>query len=347
MTRAALTKLLLLVILAFIVCLPEFFTLYRASKVNFLCLPYRPLERGNKVKRGGDEKIRNTENRREDKCNPSQIQAHEKWKQACEYENQRNATEFQRSDEYPDKSLFMCETDLDMSTLQSNISSSGLKVHFEVSVELQLRRERSLNLTLYSHNNLSSLHLHPYEEEEEEKGDDDEGQLMAFYCCIPLLPNSTNQSRCLLWFSNQTVLELSTKKELQEKRIPKDKWQCLLMALWLALLCIVLLTVVLTVHGQIYRERSICKTLKMQPVSYNINGQHLNDDVRKHAEDILPKGTILHPYSPQPWPGLSPIQEVDVQDDAETLLDGNIDNIYTVNLHHRGHPSTSSFPEEQ
>lgn len=91
-----------------------------------------------------------------------------------------------------------------------------------MSVELQLRDAETLNLTLYSSSNHSSLHLHPPEEgeEEEEKERDDEGQRKAFYCCLPVPPTSesANQSRCLLWLANQTVLTATAKERLLWKR---------------------------------------------------------------------------------------------------------------------------------
>ncbi|XP_078020540.1 uncharacterized protein LOC117255593 isoform X2 [Epinephelus lanceolatus] len=295
MTRAALVKLLILVILAFIICLPEFFTLYKVLKVKFLCFPYRPCERGNQVKKGGND-LEDAESRRKDICVPSQTPGSEKWEQACTEELQNNTTDpesdYKRGEADPEKSWFMCETDMDMTEIQSNISSSALKVHLEMSVELQLRDAETLNLTLYSRSNHSSLHLHPPEEgeEEEEKERDDEGQRKAFYCCLPVPPTSesANQSRCLLWLANQTVLTATAKERLLWKR----------------------------------------------------------KDGEKHSEIILSKGMIPQAYESRPWSGLSPIQEVDTQDEIETLLDGNVDHCYTAHLHHRCHPATS-FTEEQ
>ncbi|XP_044047095.1 uncharacterized protein LOC122873874 [Siniperca chuatsi] len=354
MTRAALAKLLILVILAFIICLPEFFTLHRASKVSFLCLPYRPCQRGNQVKRGGDGKTGDVEIRRKVMCDPSQTPESEKWEQACTQENQSNTTDpvsdSKRGVEDPEKSWFMCETDMDMAELHSNISSSALKVDFEVSVELKLRDAETLNLTLYGRSNHSSLNLHPPDEEKE----DDGGKRKAFYCCLPAPPTSesANQSRCLLWLANQTLLTVPAKEKLPWKRPQKDEWRSMFRVLWLALLCVVLLAIVTTVLRQIYRERHLCKKPKVHRVGYA--GQRLKDG-EKHMEINIPKsnsinstkGMILHSYGSQPWSGLSPIQEVDTQDEIETLLDGNVDQCHTANLHHRGHPSTSSLTEEQ
>ncbi|XP_031141877.2 uncharacterized protein LOC116040553 isoform X1 [Sander lucioperca] len=362
MTRAALTKLLILVILAFIICLPEFFTLYRVSKVNFLCLSYRPCEQENPIKKGGNGKIGNAEIRRKNMCDPSQTPESEKWEQECMKEHQSNTTDPEldssRGGEDPEKSWFMCKTDVNIAELQSNTSSSVVKVHLEVSVELQLKDAESLSLTLYGSSNHSSLHLHSPEEEKEEE--DDEGQRKAFYCCLPVLPTSgsANQSRCLLWLANQTLLTETAKKKLPWKRTQKgwcqdenarsvcDEWQCVFRVLWLALLCVVMLTIVTTVFGQIYWKRRSCKNPKVHHVGYDITGQQLNDG--EHTEIIIPKGMILHSYGSRPKSGLTPIQEVDAQDEIETLLDGNVDHCYTANhLHHRIHSSTSSLTEEQ
>ncbi|GAA6214702.1 uncharacterized protein LOC108896564 [Lates japonicus] len=349
MTRAALAKLLILLILAFIICLPEFFSLYRVSKVNFLCLPYQPCKRGNQVKRGESGKIRDAEIKRTDECDPSWTAEWVKWEQACTQESESNITDpapDSRSDD-SEKSWFMCQADTDMAELHSNISSSAVTVHLEVSVELQLNNAKTLNLTLYGRSNYSSLDLHPPEEQEEDKDKrkDDEGQ-KAFYCCLPVLPTSesANQSRCLLWLANQTVSTATAKEKLPWKRTQKDEWQCIFRVLWLALLCVVFLVIVTTVFGQIYFGKQPYKKPTLSPV-YSLTGQQLNGEER-HTEFITPKGTVLHFYGSRPWSELSPIEEVETQEDIETLLDGNVDLCYTANLHHRVHPSTSSFTEE-
>ncbi|XP_022614271.1 uncharacterized protein LOC111231455 isoform X2 [Seriola dumerili] len=252
MSRAALTKLFILVILTFIICLPEFFTLYRVSKVNFFCLPYRPCERGNQVRKGANGKIGDAEIKRTDMCDPSQAEERGKWEQACTQGNQSNMTDpvsdSESGHDDSEKSWFMCQTDMDMAELH-NINSSS------------------------------------------------------------------------------------------------DEWWCIFRVLWLVLLCVVLLTIVTTVLGQIYLDKRSCKKPTKSPVC-NLTGQQFKDG-KKHTEIITPKGEDLHFYRSRLWSELSPIEEADSQEDLETLLDGNIDHCYTANLHHRGHPSTSSLTEEQ
>ncbi|XP_069386045.1 uncharacterized protein [Paralichthys olivaceus] len=289
MTRTTVTKIFILVILAFIICLPEFFSLYRVSKVNFICLPYRRCERGNQVKRGENGKM-------EGLCDPSQSAEVEKWEKACTEEKPSNMTDAgpdsRRGSSASENGWFMCQADRDMAELYSNISSSAAAGHLEVSVELQLGEAETLNLTLYGPNN-SSLDLHPPEEQEEERDErkGDKGQ-RAFYCCLPdVLPTSesTNQSRCLLWLANQTVSTATAKKRLPWKRTGKD--------------------------GE------------------------------EHTEILTP--TVPHFCGSRRWSELSPIKEAQSQEDIETLLDGNVNNCYTANLHHRGHPSISSITEGQ
>lgn len=104
-------------------------------------------------------------------------------------------------------------------------SPTAYESHLEVSAELHLPNAETLNLTLYGRSNHSSLHLYPPEDEEEEEENKggDEGQRKAFYCCLPFLPNSEspNQSRCLLWFTNQTVWNSTAKEKLPWKRTQK------------------------------------------------------------------------------------------------------------------------------
>ncbi|KAG8014809.1 hypothetical protein GBF38_003460, partial [Nibea albiflora] len=198
------------------------------SKVNFHCLPYRPCKPGNQVKTGKDGKTEDGHARTKDMCDPSQTPEWEKWEQACAQEDQSNATgpasDSRRGGEDLERSCFMCETDTDMLGLQRESTSSALKVQFEVLVELHLTDIRALNLTLYSINNHSSLYLHPPEEEEGKTKDGEGPGSEAFYCCLPsqLASASANQSRCLLWFANRTVLTTG-KEALPWKRTMKGK----------------------------------------------------------------------------------------------------------------------------
>ncbi|XP_061586126.1 uncharacterized protein LOC133451170 isoform X2 [Cololabis saira] len=297
MTKAALTKLLLLVILAFIICLPEFFTLHRVLKVNFKC---KPCEQGNQVEKREDGRPGNAEDKRTDICDPPPTPDHVNRRQICTPENESILTELVSGDgeggDKPKMSWFMCETDKDMTELYSNVSSSDHNLLLKVSVEFQLNSTEYSNLTLYGHGNHSSLHLHPPEDEEREMGDDDDdddddSQREAFFCCLPLLPaaTSSNRSQCLLWLANQTLLTATLKEKLPWKLTDKEK-------------------------------------PKVRPAVYDINRQLLKDG-EKQTNVVSLKGTTLELYESQAQSELSIIQEV--ESDVETVLDGIPDHCYT------------------
>ncbi|XP_056891262.1 uncharacterized protein LOC130527120 isoform X2 [Takifugu flavidus] len=302
MTRSTLIKLLLLMILAFIICLPEFFTLYRALKVKLTCLPYRPCGGGNEVAGSGDPQ---DSNRRTETCDPSQTQEREKWEQLCTKMDPERASSAGTTDQ--EHSWFRCETNMDLTELHTNSSPSALQL--EVSMELQFKDVESLNLTLWGLRNHDSLHLHPPKEEDEDKGWNVEegGEVKAFYCCCPapVSSESTTQSHCLLWLPNQTALRGAAHHQLP--LADKEEWCSAVRVLWLVLLCVVLLVIFTTIIRQI----CVCKKPKICPVGENITGTHLNE--------------------------LSPIHEVPSQDETETLLDGNNEQSFTANLHHRCH----------
>ncbi|KAG7485369.1 hypothetical protein JOB18_008922 [Solea senegalensis] len=226
MTRVALTKLFTLVILAFIICLPEFFSSNRVSKVNFHCLPHRHCKRRNQTKRGENGKIVDADIKRNDECDPSQSAEQEKWETACTQWSQNNTTDrapdSRRVGDDLEESWFMCQTDMDMTALHRNMSYSApavLKVHLEVSVEIQLSEAETVNLTLYGHSNNNTLDLHPPEEQKEEKEEEKEAGegLQVFYCCLSVLSTSEsgNHSRCLLWLANRTLSTATAKEKPQ------------------------------------------------------------------------------------------------------------------------------------
>ncbi|XP_029993976.1 uncharacterized protein LOC115422062 [Sphaeramia orbicularis] len=351
MTRAALTKLVMFVILAFIICLPEFFSLHRVSKVNFHCLPYRACEREEQAKKG--EHLNSGEDWRKNKCDPLETSGSKEWQQVCTKGNHGNMTglvsQSWKGRNDPEVSCFICETDMNMKEVNKNSSSSAQHMNLEVSVDLQFRDAESMNLTLYGRYNHSSLHLHPPEEEEEQE--DDEGHKDAFFYCPPLLPTaqSANHNCCLLWLANQTVLTVTAKEKLPWKRTPKDEWRCTFRVLWLVLVCVVFLTIAATVFGQIYHRKCPCRKPKIHPVRYNLARQQLNDG-EKGSETTTPK-VLINPVTcgARPWSVLSAIEEVDPPGDTETLLEENTDYCHNANLHHRcpASCSSSSDIEEQ
>ncbi|XP_013889350.1 uncharacterized protein LOC106536588 [Austrofundulus limnaeus] len=240
-------------------------------------------------------------------------------------------------------SWFVCETDTNMDELYGRISASSVKMHFEASVWLHLNDTKILTVTLNGLSNHSSIHP----EEDEDQTGDGEGQTRGFYCCLPLLPTSksTNQSRCLLWLANRTVLTGTAMEKLPWKPTDEDEW-CTIRVIWLALLCVVLLCVLTTVIRQIYFGKHLF-TKPKGPPGYQFTSQQLNVGETQPDVTTSKARTRLQSSGLPSWSGLPPIQEDDSQDDVETLLDGNADHCYSANLHHRGHPPTSAHTEEQ
>lgn len=286
-------------------------------------------------------------------CDPSQTVEREKWKQACTQGNQSNmadpAADSEREDDDSEKSWFMCQTDTDVAELHISSSATPVQEHLEVEVELQLGDAEPLTFTLYGHGNHSSLDLLPPEEQEEEEDEKkgDEG-CKAFYCCLPVPPNSSdsaNQSHCLLWLANQTVSSATAKEKLPWKRTQRDEWRCMLRVVWLALLFVVLLTVVTTVLGQLYSERRSHKKPTESP-AYSLTAQ-ASYDGKKSRGIVIPNGQDVLLHQSRRWSELAPIEEADSEEGIETLLDGNFNYDYTANLHHRGHPPTLYLTEEQ
>ncbi|XP_029913645.1 uncharacterized protein LOC115363514 isoform X2 [Myripristis murdjan] len=356
MTKAALTKLLILVILTFIICLPEFFTSYRVLRVNFLCTPHQPSEEMKKMVEGEVK-------RRKGMCDRCLTSGEEKQELVCPQGINVTGPGSDLRDGGADPSeegWFMCETDMDVADLQDEGSLLSPETSLEVSVEVQLGGAGSLNLTLYGHRNHSSLYLHPPEaEEEEEKEEEDEGRREAFYCCLPVPPSSepTNQSHCLLQLTNQTALTARVKEKLPWKRTQRDEWFCVFRVLWLVLLCVVLLTVATTVLEQICHGRRCTKKLKLSQLCRCYTRQHLNESApssgNHSAGEQYTEMTALKGTTPRSFeycyssPELSPIEEVETSD---TLLDGDVDHQYDstgAHLHHRSHPPVSSLAVEQ
>ncbi|XP_023189093.1 uncharacterized protein LOC111608539 isoform X1 [Xiphophorus maculatus] len=344
MARAAVTKLLLLVFLAFIICLPELFRIYSVSKVNFHCLPHRPYEPMHQERKGGNVQPIKGKDKRKAICNPTSSPELEQLEQICTQEAKRNAAglhpETQKVQGDSRSDLFMCETDKNMEELHSNLSSPVLVVLLEVSVVFQVNDTEAVNHTLFGYSGQRSLYLQPPEEE------DKANQEQAFYCCLPLIQssNSANQSRCLLWLANQTVLTGTETERLSWKQA--DRGWCSYRWIFLVLLCVVFLIVVTTVFGKIYlgtrlNNKTIVHHIEYQPPNRQLKetAYHLN------RRQSWPE-TTYRLNRLRSWTGLSPIIEIESRENIETLLNGNPLSCYTENPS-SSPPSSSLLPHRR
>ncbi|XP_007551995.1 uncharacterized protein LOC103137923 isoform X2 [Poecilia formosa] len=334
MARAAATKLLLLVFLAFIICLPELFRIYSVSKVNFHCLPHQPHEPMHQERKGGNVQPINGKAERKAICNPTSRPELEQLKQICAQEAERNAAELhpetQKVQGDSRSDLFMCETDKNMEELHSNLSSPALVVLLEVSAVFQVDDGEAVNRTLYGYSSQRSLFLRPPEEEEVPTGDKaNQGQ--AFYCCLPLIQssNSTNQSHCLLWIANQTVLTGNKTERLSWKQA--DKGWCNYRWAFMVLLCVVCLIVVTTVITKICLETRLNNKNIVHHIEYQPPNQQLKETAsRLNRHQSWPE-TRYHLNRVQSWAGLPPILEIESRENIETLLNGNPLSCYPEN----------------
>ncbi|XP_068176808.1 uncharacterized protein [Antennarius striatus] len=301
MTRATLTKLLVLVILVFIICLPDFFTLHRASKVNLVCKPYRNCEQKSWIKTDKNGNIGVAEIRKRDVCDPTLQPEHEKWAQVCTQGNTRNVTDpasdSRRDRGNTEETWFVCKADVEIEESLRNLTLSVLDKHWEVSVELHLRDTDSLNLNFYGLKNQKYIHLYPPEAanvEEEEKKMNSDTQNEAFFCCLPVLSTSesVSQSCCLLWIDNKTAFAATIKEKLPWKWRPKDEWHGVFRVLWLVLLGVVLFTIVTTVLLKIYWGKY--KNSRVHPLDSG-SCRHLNGNLHHCVHHMIPSSQRSRP----------------------------------------------------
>ncbi|XP_036790112.1 uncharacterized protein LOC118936826 isoform X3 [Oncorhynchus mykiss] len=233
MTREALIKLFILILLAFIICLPEFFTSHRA-RVNFHCVTFDPC---------GDQEVPT-------QCDPGLTPAGQNSSRSVEEKPVCNTGRTGGSG----VSWLLCDTETDPPALRGNASLSGRRVSLSVLSE-------GGNATLYG--------FLTEEKKEEKKEGEEEGQGFI-YCCFrtPPLSIPTNHSQCLLHLHTQGTNETAVKSDLPWTRPPRSEWLCVFRVAWLVLVVVVMLTVLTTVLGLIYwRTRCCRKEPRVYPAS--------------------------------------------------------------------------------
>ncbi|XP_067106137.1 uncharacterized protein si:dkey-192k22.2 isoform X2 [Osmerus mordax] len=264
MTKAALIKLFILFILAFIICLPEFFITTRVLRVNLHCHRYDPcdgLDRGERADKGrGESGIKEF-------CDSPLVpggqggMASEKplcFKNNTNRKRNRNSTV--TTSGHADSGWYMCDVDVDFLDLHGNASLSGESVELWMVVQ-------SVNVTLYSHLKHGSIINTPEDQREEEE------TVRLLNCCLPGLHTykSTNHSKCLLQMTNQKILESQTQSPTPPQR--NEGW-CVYRVLYLALPCVVLLLVLTFILSQLEWKRFCChneRGLKMK-IATTLNG---------------------------------------------------------------------------
>lgn len=170
MTRAALTKVLILVIIAFILCLPEFFIVQQVLSVSLLCV---------RLELCGDEE--------ETAVVWSNSTCPEQWQPL----HQRNVTQTDTV------SCFVCQANVN-NTPQMDRNSSDDSLDVEVSLTfLQPNDTTSAQLTLFSYNHDPRL-LHLSDRQESEA----KLNYASLHC--PPSARGANHSCCLLSLANST-----------------------------------------------------------------------------------------------------------------------------------------------
>ncbi|XP_033837009.2 uncharacterized protein LOC117383558 [Periophthalmus magnuspinnatus] len=294
MTCVPLTKLGFLVILAFIICIPEFFTINRVLRVSLLC---------------GDEDSRDQAG-----GEWSRSSCGEHWEPIRAAADHRNMTR-------ADKSCFVCRADVSAACLHQNSSSPAHPVSFEMSLNLQQNNTTPPNITLLGWYNHTSLHLHlSHDNDDEEEREKNYESSDGFMYCAALSDTDTaNHSCCLLCLS----LQIFAREGLPWKRSTKDEWGPVLRVIWFSLLCVVLLVIVTMVTQKITKgRRRRSDKAKIYPLNYTTPEQHLTDEKQQEVNtaNALNRRRIFT------WSALSSIEEEDTPDESDVFL-----NDYTCN----------------
>ncbi|XP_036790111.1 uncharacterized protein LOC118936826 isoform X2 [Oncorhynchus mykiss] len=318
MTREALIKLFILILLAFIICLPEFFTSHRA-RVNFHCVTFDPC---------GDQEVPT-------QCDPGLTPAGQNSSRSVEEKPVCNTGRTGGSG----VSWLLCDTETDPPALRGNASLSGRRVSLSVLSE-------GGNATLYG--------FLTEEKKEEKKEGEEEGQGFI-YCCFrtPPLSIPTNHSQCLLHLHTQGTNETAVKSDLPWTRPPRSEWLCVFRVAWLVLVVVVMLTVLTTVLGLIYwRTRCCRKEPRVYPASV-FQTRGFNTDLPDVSVSLHhSSGTSLSPIPEEPSGFQTRGFNTDLPDVSISLhhSSGLLSPIHeekTAALHHRGHPLHSSLSPEE
>ncbi|KAJ8336033.1 hypothetical protein SKAU_G00393760 [Synaphobranchus kaupii] len=259
MTRVAFAKLLVVMLMAFIICLPEFFTSDQALSADFSCLPIRLC-------------MENT-GQRPDKSQTQQ--ARDVGRGPCvnisTYEGTANRTP--SSIEW-----FLCETEMDLRSLQCNASRSEV-----IELSLAIRNTRRFPRVVTS----TGPVIHRLFAASEV------AQQLFLYCGNCTARENTtaaatrpSRSCCILRALGTNSTEFNT--SIPWTRALEESWCSGKRGLWLALVLIVIALVVGSVLNEVYWKSKRCiKKAVLLPVGASQPPEFL---VRYLNEGTLPVG---------------------------------------------------------
>ncbi|TSN95710.1 hypothetical protein Baya_9824 [Bagarius yarrelli] len=233
MSKATIAKLTVLIFLAFIVCLPEFFP--SAQQVLFLCAPFDP-------------------------CDPNNGHGH--------YDDQAGITQPRcEAQNEAVEHWFVCETHTDLQSLRDNATIS--EKDLEVIVTLQIAAPSLLqNMTINGHVNHSRIYTETHHDimlfgcciqNESTQQNKDKTSNRSSYST----PCSRNNSD-LTHRSNVTYC-LARLEDIQGMSLKTVNWWCVSTIAWLILVLLVIVLVFLGVRDQIFKNKHCCKK-KVKPV---------------------------------------------------------------------------------
>ncbi|XP_072319731.1 uncharacterized protein [Eucyclogobius newberryi] len=253
MTRVALTKLGVLVILTFIMCLPEFFIMNRELRASLLCVR-PPL---------CDEESGGPHGDSSSSSSSSSSTCGEHWEQMRAAADQRNMTQ-------ADGSCFVCRAEVNAAGLDHNSSSPAETVSMEVLATLWQSNNASADITLLGRYNRSSRYLRFPDVEGGGGGEPGDSFL---YCPPPV--EAANHSCCLLRLSARTF----ARGGLPWKRSAEDEWRCVLWVVWLFLLGVLLLLIIITLTS-IAEGRGRCsgKTILLLHLEKNCTSSNVDKE---------------------------------------------------------------------
>nr|XP_015200887.1 PREDICTED: transmembrane protein 156 [Lepisosteus oculatus] len=285
MTKAALAKLLILILVVLVMCLPEFFTAPEGVKISFTCTAMCP---------SSDDEMQQLIF-----LNISQTHLKETILEVCtsflNMSSERETFERRESGTPDDlqSAWFICETESDLHTMYQSISASGSPARGSLlnpepgSVTQAVTVTRCLNTSL----------CHGV----------DTGQ-SAFYFLTEDLssqrtqPPSSNHTYCIAYMEGKNITDMNATVHVNTMY---DDWSCKVRIFWLTLILTVVLLVLTVVLCQIYWKTRTCRRkppLSNQNWEYqNVLSNMLRGEANQHnLSNPTRRSAIDRPLTPIP-----------------------------------------------